>query len=471
MTRMSICQFHHQQEMFSARPCGQPRFTFSGLKLSFRVLIAFLALLASHRSWGGSVALIWYPDIDPAVAGYNVYYGLQSHNYSTLITSGTNGSITLPGLTDGATYYFAITARDATGTESTSSGEIAYTLPIIPPTIAAPPLSLTNFAEAPAVFAVTATGTAPFLFQWYRNGVALTDNGVIAGSSTATLTLFSPLPDDAGNYTVTVSNPAGSVTSTAAVLTMINNQVFTPAAGVAMAGQYNGLFYLTNSSGTPVIAEPSAGMLANCTVSSNRTYTSKLYVAGVAYGIAGLFDLTGNDSRVISRTGPAGLTLSNLTVSLHIDWSFGTKEITGTVSNMDSGNAWVSTLVANEATNALPGPSLNLQAYLPPAAGAPITSPGGYGVISIASSTKGVVTIVGTLADASVIFESVPVSKDLTIPVFVSLYSGRGLLEGWVSLASGAPTGALTWLNTTTNARSAYPNGFTTSVPLQSLLP
>jgi hypothetical protein len=60
-----------------------------------------------------------------------------------------------------------------------------------------------------AAFTVNAGGTPPFTYQWYRNGVLLSDNGHYAGVTSPTLTIASPLNADAGAYTVVFSNSCG----------------------------------------------------------------------------------------------------------------------------------------------------------------------------------------------------------------------------------------------------------------------
>src|SRR5437588_726777 len=72
-----------------------------------------------------------------------------------------------------------------------------------------------------ATFTVTATGTAPLTYQWQKNGTA------IGGATAASYTTPATTAADNGNqFTVVVSNAAGSVTSTAASLTVttIGNQ-------------------------------------------------------------------------------------------------------------------------------------------------------------------------------------------------------------------------------------------------------
>ena len=86
---------------------------------------------------------------------------------------------------------------------------------VIAPTISVQPASQTVTAGSAVSFSVTAAGTAPLSFQWYRNSLT-----AIPGATGASLTLAAVAASDAANYTVTVSNAAGSVTSTAAVLTV-----------------------------------------------------------------------------------------------------------------------------------------------------------------------------------------------------------------------------------------------------------
>ena len=88
----------------------------------------------------------------------------------------------------------------------------------VPPFIVTPPASLTVLAGSPALFSVTAAGTSPLNYEW-RRGTTVVQSG-----ASASLSLSPALLTDAGDYTVVVSNGAGSVTSAPpATLTVLLN--------------------------------------------------------------------------------------------------------------------------------------------------------------------------------------------------------------------------------------------------------
>ncbi len=83
----------------------------------------------------------------------------------------------------------------------------------LPPSITSQPASVSVTAGASATISVSANGTSPS-YQWYKNGNA------ISGATGASHTISNAQASDAGNYTVSVFNSAGSVSSNAATLTV-----------------------------------------------------------------------------------------------------------------------------------------------------------------------------------------------------------------------------------------------------------
>ena len=134
-----------------------------------------------------------------------------------------------------------------------------------PPALAQQPQPQSVNLGQPAVLHVTAYATGPFSYQWKKDGAA------ISGATSATLTLSSAQSTSTGNYTVTVSNSAGFVTSNVVPLTvnipgrLINLSVLTD---IVAAGEDFTLGYVvggTNTSGAkPLViraAGPSLGAL------------------------------------------------------------------------------------------------------------------------------------------------------------------------------------------------------------------
>lgn len=79
----------------------------------------------------------------------------------------------------------------------------------------------------PVTLSVSAQGTAPFVYQWYKNGTA------IGGGTNASYTIASTTINDSGTYFATVRNGAGATTSDSATLTVIPSVVVVPPPVVA----------------------------------------------------------------------------------------------------------------------------------------------------------------------------------------------------------------------------------------------
>src|SRR5258707_179189 len=163
--------------------------------------------------------------------------------------TGTCGRSVAPGASCTISVKFTPTAAGTrTGTltltdnasnspQTISLTGIGSTTSAVAPSITTQPASRTVTAGQPAAFTVAATGTAPLTYQWKKNGTAI--SGATSSSYTTPATTSS---DNGAQFTVTVSNSAGSVTSNAATLTVsaaaVAPSITTqPASQTATAGQ------------------------------------------------------------------------------------------------------------------------------------------------------------------------------------------------------------------------------------------
>lgn len=142
------------------------------------------------------------------------------------ISGATGASYTTPATTladNGAIYSVVVT--NVAGASVSRGAVLTVSSPVVGPTIVAPPQSTAVSEGATATFNVSATGSAPLSYQWRRNGVDVT---CAAGANCPTYTTpVTALSDNGARFSVTVSNGAGSITSTDAVLT-VNSRVLPP---------------------------------------------------------------------------------------------------------------------------------------------------------------------------------------------------------------------------------------------------
>jgi hypothetical protein len=264
--------------------------------------------------------------------GADTYQAIFSINYSAANT--VVMTFTLNDVTTGNTAVFpAFASTDATspvtafdtiaiGENSNSMSSVTFSNVNVTYTSAAPaistqPASQTVTAGSAATFTVVATGTPAPTYQWNKGGTA------VSGATNATYSIAAAAASDAGDYTVTVTNSAGTVTSSVATLTV-------SAAATVPA-------ITTQPANVTVTAGASATFTAAASGSPTPTYQWKK-----------------------SGTAISGATAATYTIAATVAADAGTYAVTATNSagSATSNNA---TLTVNAATSGNVAPTITTQ--------------------------------------------------------------------------------------------------------------
>jgi hypothetical protein len=171
--------------------------------------------LTATAASSSAVALSWTASATAGVT-YTVI-----RNGVALVNGVTATAYSDTGLTASTTYSYIVEAVNTVGTSPASNTAVTTTSAsgsgsgtVTAPAITTAPTSQTVTIGRTATFSVVASGGS-LAYQWYKNGTA------IAGATNATYTTpGTTYPDNASAFTVSVSNSAGSATSSAATLSV-----------------------------------------------------------------------------------------------------------------------------------------------------------------------------------------------------------------------------------------------------------
>ena len=250
---------------------------------------------------------------------------------------------------------------------------------------------------------------------------------------------------------------------------------FVPDPLLAARGNYNGLVMAD----TPT--NESSGWI-KISVTAGGEFTGKLNLAGLKCPFAGFFDSAGlahfRDGNRPTKTLPRSSWQTPLELGLQLDVVNSSHKITGTLA--DSGVLF-SAIMADQAlfTDATSpiAPQRNVPvgmagAYtfiFPPVVVAGIELPRGNGWGRMQVGADGSVRVAGLLADGAEVAFSTSLAQDGTLPMYVSLYHGRGAICGPVSLVSQPGSdvnGTVVWFKPAAAARTFYPSGWPDGVML-----
>ena len=225
--------------------------------------------------------------------------------------SGANtATLTLTGVSATDAGNYSVLVSNAVSTVTSTAAALTV---ITPPVITASPAPQTQAVGSSANFSVTATGSAPLNYFWLKNGATIANGTKYAGVNASNLTVATLTTADAGNFSVIITNLAGSVTSSIAPLTVVSSPtITTPPASVAVVAGANAAFTVTAAGSTPLFYQ----WLKNSAPLANGGNISGAATATLSISAATTADAAGYSVTVSNALGAVTSTAATLTVAI-----------------------------------------------------------------------------------------------------------------------------------------------------------
>lgn len=259
-----------------------------------------------------SVKLAWNPNPEPNIANYRLSYGTASRSYTQNVDAGTATSVTVSGLEQGKTYYFAVRAINDKGLQSEPSAEVSHYVEVPVPVNQAPVASGQSIStDEDMAVAITLSASDP-------DGDGLTYaivNSPSMGrlSGTAPNLTYTPHADANGNdsFTFRVNDgQADSNTATVSVTIRPVNDAPMAAAQLVTTAEDRPVGILlsaTDKDGDPltyrIVSAPTKGSLSG--TAPNLIYTPHPNLHGTDS-----FSFRANDGTVNSNTATVSITIT-----------------------------------------------------------------------------------------------------------------------------------------------------------------
>lgn len=197
--------------------------------------------------------------------------------------SATTSTLALSNVSPADAGSYDCVVSNPAGSDVSQAATLAVLL--VAPTITTQPLGQLAPLGGTAVFHVVTAGTAPFTYQWRKNGMVLTDSATVSGATTASLTLITLTSAAGGTYDVVITNAAGSTISNAVALTVTDatpNVIIwdfstaNPTSGIP-AGVTGGTVTQGNNNGTtPLLTAVSASNFPGASGGNNAGAAARI---------------------------------------------------------------------------------------------------------------------------------------------------------------------------------------------------
>lgn len=369
----------------------------------------------------------------------NVYYLYDNGTNTGQSVLGTGSAISF-GMQSVNGTYTIIASNTVTGSEGPMYGSQAIFVGM--PTITSEPVSVTCVTNIPATFSVSAVG-ASLTYQWYKDGIVLTNGGDVSGALTTNLVINPTQAGDVASYFCVAQDPCGDVlTSTPnATLTLIPPHNLVWQGGADGNWDFNEANF-TNQSGVAEIFTNGDDVTFNDTsgdtsVDVTNAVTSTLVTvnSSEAYTFNGTGKITGFSQLVVEGSG--GMTIGNLN-----DYTGGTSISNGATLTLGTGSGASGTVAG--IVNIAPTGTLNYSYANSSAGNADNIANGfaGSGTVNVSDASGA--TVATPLAIISSNFDGT-----INIQGYTSLHASNGNLGDPLGYGStiNAPDNTQIWLD------------------------
>ena len=363
--------------------------------------------------------------------------GATSSTYTTAATiSSDNGA------------QFVVTVTNSVGTATSN----AVTLTVnMPPAITSQPISQTVTAGQTASFSVTATGTSPLSYQWRKNGANI--SGATASAYTTPAMTSS---DNGAQFTVVISNLAGTVTSSAATITVNAPPLITvqPVSQNVVVGQ-TATFSITATGTAPLSYQwqKNGAAISGATSSTYTTPATTSSDNGSQFDVTVINSIGSVTSNTITLTvtAPGQLSTGSSTLSFgNVNVGSSSTQST-TVTNSGAANVTISGVAVTGAGVSVNGISTGL-----------VLAPGASATLNVVFAPAGAGSLTG-----SVVITSNASNSSLSVSLFgtgvavqhsaaLSWIASASVVTGYNVYRAATSGGPYTKLNSSVNTNTSY---------------
>ncbi len=228
----------------------------------------------------------------------------QWRKNGTAISGATSASYTISAASSSDAATYTVVASNSAGSITSSGATLTVTAVTFAPSFTTQPVSQTIAAGSSVTFTAAASGSPTPTYKWRKNGKN------ISGANSASYTISAVATADAGSYTVTASNSAGSVTSNTATLTVATAPQITsqPVSTTVTAG--SSVTFTVAAAGSPT---PSYQWKKNGSAISGATNASYTIASATSGDAATYTVVVSNTAGSVTSTG-ASLTVNSAPV-------------------------------------------------------------------------------------------------------------------------------------------------------------